>query len=302
MIKPVCGPQKKTVNTWWDKLKVWLLILAIISGIDWLLQVFGYGKVALEWFGYLWEFVFFGMSFWWAAFAAAIVTYIFGFYVFYKAWSSECKDDLPGGIQCVSGIVNEVKGEALNQILNPEHPWVNVVVKSKYWPLVNLNVDYITCSDALSPILKVVYKSSRICNIRKGSFIGAAVAGAVAVVPAAIAAAAIGCATVILCAIAILVAVLIVAAGLIIGAIYGGALGSATAQPDPASFDSGDPISAGDYISAQGPTAKNLHFSGAMVQQFNQETALLGRSANSAPYDYQEADLMIPDELEACPM
>ena len=295
----LCGPINIVVTSTWNKLLGLFGIVGIITLIITIAKLISSTKEVAGVFEQVVTFL--GVSqtvgFWlWC-----IAVYALCVYVVWALWYDDCEAAQSGTVRCASGVVNAVRGEDVNLVFNAKHPSIDVVVKSRYWPLVSVNADTIICSDAGSPILMVFFKSSRICTGKMGAAIGGTAAGIGGIIAGAIAGAAIGCATVILCVVALIVAALIVVAAVIIGAVVGGEVGAATQNEDPASYDDGNTVKVGDYVSAQGPTAINGNFDGAVVQYFNQEIALLSRSQGAAPFSCDDPDANIPDDMEACP-
>ncbi|MCW8825930.1 MAG: hypothetical protein OQK78_05845 [Gammaproteobacteria bacterium] len=301
-----CGSLKEVVKTTWDQLKglfgiVALITIAIeiigyIKGVD---KVVGVFKTVVE---------FLGVSSLGGFVIWAIIVYLVSVYVIFRLWYDNCVADQAGGVRCITGVVEAVHGEDLGALLDSEHPHIELVSRSHYWPLIELNADHIFCSDAGSPMMKIYFKSSRICSIKGGATIGAAVAGAAGVVAAAAAAAAIGCATVIFCALALLVAALIVVAAAIAGAFAGAGIAAAATDEDSAEYDDGVGIQKGDYLNAKGPSAKNMNFKGAIVQYFNNEVTLLGRSPGTSffspfhesSFSHSDPDASIPNDMDIC--
>ena len=221
--------------------------------------------------------------------------------VFFYLWWDKCIADPKGDSRCLSGVVETINGDDLGVFpFAADHPSLDLVVKSKYWPVVEANdqAKKIFCSNAGSPILKVFYKSGKVCGAALGAAVGAAIVGAAGVIAGAAAAAAIGCATVILCIFALLVAILIVAAAAIAGAWAGSAIGGAAGDEVDMSSSDGSSISVRDLIKATGPTAIYTKFEGAMIQYWNVTTELLGRTAESPSFTHEVSDNEIPDALD----
>ena len=112
------------------------------------------------------------------------------------------------------------------------HPRVDIVVKSRFWPLTTQGAGYVACSLAPpgigSPMIQTFYKSDAVCAAGVGALIGAGV-GVATTVAIAVAIGAIGCATIIFCLLALLLAAIIGAVIALVGAAAGGAIGRAAA-------------------------------------------------------------------------
>ena len=221
--------------------------------------------------------------------------------VFFYLWWDKCKADPKGDKRCLSGVVEAINGDDLGVFpFAADHPSIDLVIKSKYWPIIEANdqAKKIFCSDAGSPILKVFYKSSKVCGAALGATIGAGVAGAAGVVAGAAAAAAIGCATVILCILAIILLVIIVAAAAIAGAWAGSAIGAAAADDAAINTSEGNAIEVGDLLNCSGPTAIYTKFEGAVVQYLNESTEQMGATAESPSFSHEVPDAEIPDNMD----
>lgn len=266
---PFCGKIDDVVKSLWDNLKGLFGLIGIITFVKEIIGLKATAEESAAFFLKVIEFleVSAPVGFW----VWAIVVYLVSVYLLFRIWYDDCVGDPQGESRCVSGVVEAVREESVGLIFNADHPSIDVVIKSSYWPLLQLNAAMIKCSDAGSPILQVFYKSGRVCGAKLGAFIGGAVLGlggivagaaAGAAVAAAVAAAA-GCATVILCPLAIIIALLVIAAvvvaAVIVGAAAGGAIGAAVSEEDIPELDSGDAIRVGDYVSVQGPTARSHH-------------------------------------------
>ena len=74
----------------------------------------------------------------------------------------------------------------------------------------------------------------------------------------------------------------------------------AASEEEEPDYDDGDSILIGDYISAQGPTAKNMNYEGAIVQYFNEEVSELGESNGEPSFRHEDPDTNIPDDMDPC--
>lgn len=219
--------------------------------------------------------------------------------VFYYLWKAKC-DEPEGSSRCATGVVNAIHGEDLGVFpFAADHPNIDLVIKSKYWSLIELGaVKNIFCSGANSPVLKVFYKSPKVCGAASGAVAGSFIGGTGGVIGGAIAATAIGCATVWLCALAIFVLLVIIVAAAVAGAWAGSAIGAATAEGRAIEATDGRDINVGDYMKATGPTAIYNEFEGAMVQYFNEDTELFGRTSELPPYSHEIPDNGIPEVFD----
>lgn len=212
---------------------------------------------------------------------------------------------------CIAGVVHEIVGsfsEATEEILpfTAMHDRVDVVVKQKYWDIVESSGAYVFCTGEVAPrrseIMRVYYYDARVCGAAKGALYGT-VAGAVAgVIIAAVVIAAIGCATVILCIFALLLAALIAAVACIVGAFVGGQIGKAAASTtDPTDDATGTTLRTGDLISVTGNTQQREHDDGANVIWWESSTSLHGHVADGTPQPFSYCE--IDDQLanDACP-
>lgn len=130
---------------------------------------------------------------------------------------------------------------------------------------------------------------------------GTAIGGLGGVFGAVAAAAAIGCSTGIGCALLLLFVIFLILAGAIGGFFAGSAIAEEATDEERPETSSGA-IQVGDFVSVAGPTIRNNSYGGAVVQLFNEVTALLGRSTAASPFGHEEADSSITDELDACPL
>lgn len=298
MIEPVCGTFDESVDSLWDKLKglfglvaVYTIGKEIWSAVDTAGQTKVFFDKAINFLGvqaatgfYLW----------------AILVYAVSVYLLFRLWYDDCVASPDGVVRCISGVVEQVNDDSVGLIFNARHPSIDVVVKSAAWPLIALNADRIFCSNAGGSMLRVFFKSSRVCGAKLGALAGGAAAGLGGIVAAAAAAAAIGCASVIACIVALVVAAIIVLAAVAAGATAGGAIGAAAAEDNVPEFADGTTVAVSDLVSVEGPLAKHGNFDGAIVQYFNEEIWLLGRAPAGPSYQNSDADELIPDNMEAC--
>lgn len=298
---PVCGRQNTVVTVRQDRIMELFGIIGLIALImEVIEQVGAAGEVVREFWLFTKVMHFWGLSLPLIFVVWAVLVYLVVVFIIFMLWYEDCVAGQSGDSRCLSGVVEAISGEETGFYVDATHPHLDLVVKSTYWPVVELNPDYVYCSDAGSAVLKVFFKSSRICAVKGGAAAGAAVAGIGGIIGGAAAAAAIGCATIVLCALALIVAAVIVIAAVIVGALVGGAVADAVTEPAPPSDETGTVIAIGDFLAAQGPTVKNKNYRGAIVQYFNEEATLMGRSTASPSYTYEEPDARIPDDADVC--
>jgi hypothetical protein len=173
------------------------------------------------------------------------------------------------------------------------HDRVDVVVKCEYWPLVELNSQFVECNtDAdASPMLRCYYKTSAVCLAGLGSLIGALLAVVPGILAGVAIAATIGCVAtaVILCIIALIVALVIAAAIVLIGACLGG-LDTMTTPPNPPTASDGTVLMVGDYVTTCGGLLTSTDDDGSRVYWFVDTTIQHGKSIGSAPFSHTDPD------------
>lgn len=235
---------------------------------------------------------------------ALAVVIIIGVYTF-----DRCKKT-DGLAECVAGVVNEIVQDfstAIEEIFpfTAQHDRVDVVVKARYWDVVENGNAKVLCTDETPPrrseIMRCYYFTDRVCNAARGSVIGAGIGGAAGIFAAAAVGAAIGCATVILCVLALLVAAIVAAVAALVGALAGGQIAKA-ASDDSSPSASGTEISVGDLITVNGNMLKREEDEGANVLYWVTSSSLSGEmpaTAPSNPFSYCEVDDVFT--MDACP-
>lgn len=239
---------------------------------------------------------------WMTAAAAAGVTLV----VIASFYYNRCLSNPDGPPGCSSGVV-ESATEAFDSVANDVFPFtanhnrLDVVVKSMYWALVQLNAFFIYCGshpDA-PPLFRCYYYTKSVCAAGLGSVIGG-VAGAVGgILLGALAAAAIGCATIILCIFALLLGAIIAAAVVLAGAYIGGTAGRVLADDTDPTSSAGEAIELGHYVTTKGKLIVSGDDEGARVYWFVDDTSLHGKSTGSPPFSYTDPDMNLP--VDACP-
>lgn len=213
--------------------------------------------------------------------------------------------------ECIAGVITEIV-ESFNSVTDELLPFtamhdrVDIVVKSRFWPIVESNNAFVFCTDQETPrrseILRAYYYDSQVCQAATGAQVGA-IPGAVAgVIAAAIVAAAIGCATVYLCIIALIVAVIVAAVATLVGALIGGQVAKESTPDSSPSDGSGTALTTGNLISVHGNKLRREHDSGANVLWWVSSTTLHGQvsATVSPPYSYCEIDEEL--SMDACPL
>lgn len=239
------------------------------------------------------------------AVAGIAVIIIVGLYVADRCIRTE------GLAECVAGVVNEIVQDfstAIEEIFpfTGIHDRVDVVVKARYWDVVeDGNAKVLCTSDApprRSEIMRCYYFTERVCNAAKGSLYGAGVGAVGGVIAGAAVAAAIGCATIIFCILALIVAALVAAVAALVGALVGGQIGKAASDDDSPSAADGTQISVGDLITVTGNMLRREEDEGANVFWWVSTSSLSGRmpdSAPSNPFSYCEVDDIFT--MDSCP-
>lgn len=297
MDKPLCGSLDTVNKSLEQELKEFFGWVAIVTAIS---TAWAYLTEGSAWFEKIVSF--FGVStitgLWVAAAAVAVVVS----YAAWKSYSRTCSDQ-DGTSRCLSGVVNALHREEESVIpFRGDHPHVDLVIRSKYWNIISLNAKTVFCSetddpDTDSPVLKAFFHSDEVCAAALGAAIGATVGAAVG----AVAGVAVGGATLAACtltgpfaflcaAAALVLMALTVAIGAALGAALGGEIGRALS--DGVDFDNldGRSIEVGDFISVQGPTARNDDMKGAVVQFFVKAWAKLGAIGTTGEYSYVDAE------------
>ena len=210
------------------------------------------------------------------------------------------------GVQeCAAGVVNEIVPSFNNTVddiftFTAIHDRVDLVVKSRYWHLVQNNV-FVRCAGdpQQSPLLAAFYYSKEVCNAGTGAIIGGAVGIIPGVLLGVLAGVAIGCATVILCVLALIVAAIVAAAIVVAAAVAGGQIGKAVGGSSQPSAD-GRELAVGDYITTIGNLLNVGYLDGARGFWWVTDTTLHGRSTGVPPFSYTDPDANLnPD---ACPV
>lgn len=307
---PICGKFDETVSSTWDRLLGLFGIVGIVTIIAGIIQAY---ETALEvpgWIVAIKGFLaFFGLAL--SGYViVAIVAAIIVSYILWTLWFDDCVATQAGESRCMSGVVERINAENWGWVLMPDHPSIDLVVRTPYIVLLLLGADTVDCSDADGSILRVFFKSGRICAVRLAGAIGGTVGAVVGAVVGAIAGvalgAALGCAAtgpgILICLLVLLIVVLIVIAAAAVCALIAGAITAAATSETTPSTSPGDTIEIGDLVSAKGPTAINKNYNGQAVQYFNECCARIGQATREGPFSNSDADEFISDTADACPL
>jgi hypothetical protein len=238
--------------------------------------------------------------------AAIGVIIIVGCYAYDRCKSQD------GLAECLAGVVQKIVQDFSSTIeeifpFTAMHDRVDVVVKSKYWEVVESNQSKVFCTDEEPPrrseIIRCYYFTSRVCNAARGAVLGAGIGGVVGIIAAAAVAAAIGCATIILCLFALLVAVLIAAGLALAGALAGGQIGKAVSDNTTPETGTGSEIKVGDLITLHGNMLRRDYDEGANVFWWVKTSSLSGSMTENTPnnpYSYCEIDDIF--STDECPI
>lgn len=213
-----------------------------------------------------------------------------------------------GLAECIAGVVTGVVDSfdsALDELLpfTAMHDRVDVVVKSRYWDVVEDGQAFVFCTDHEPPkrseIMRCYFFDRRVCDAATGAQIGGAVGAVAGVIAAAAIAAAIGCATIILCIFALILAALVAAAAVLAGALVGGQIGKATSTNDAPTSSGGGTIAVGQLVTVHGNMQRREHDSAANVMWWSHSAQFHGDSMSPQPFSYCDID----DELtmDGCP-
>jgi len=302
----LCGKFDEVVSSFWDRLKELFGLLVIYSIIDAGIKAYGVPEILKSVVTFLGKLGITVSGFTVAAIAIAVLVS----YILWANWVSDCVADPDGDEQCFTGVVGAINEEELGALLFPKHPSLDLVVRSAYLQvIIAFSPAMIYCTDARGTLVKIVFKSSRVCGIRLGNAIGGtvgAVGGAIAgAVAGAALAGALGCAAAtvfyILCLLVVLlvVAVIVIAAAAA-GAVIGGAIAAAATDENSPTLSDGSSIAIGDLLSAQGTTAKNNNYEGSVAQYFNKCTSLIGRASRPGPFTNGDVDEFVSDAADSC--
>jgi hypothetical protein len=234
-----------------------------------------------------------------AAGALAVIG-LCGFYLYERCAPRQ------GDPECTAGVVCNIElafSSASTTVFpfSAQHTRVDVVVKSKYWSVVETGALAVKCnSDPLdSPILSNYYHTPQVCAAAAGALIGAIVGGAGGVAAAiAVGGAIAGACSAVppigwLCAlIALIVAAIIAAVCALVGAFVGGNFAREAAGPvlPPTANGDGFFIEPGQYLRVNGNYLAFGDDKGAIVAWWVNGSAVAGTSVVGQPFSYTDPD------------
>ncbi len=239
-----------------------------------------------------------------AALAGITMIIIIGLYVSDRCTQGE------GTTECLSGVVREIIASfnsGWDELLpfTAMHNRVDIVVKSRYWDIVEDKNAKVFCTEHPIPrrseIMRCYYFTNQVCAAAKGSLYGGIAGAAAGVIVGALVAAAIGCATIIFCLLALLVAAIVALVVVIAAALAGGQIAKAVAGSSSPTDASGMSIATGNLVSITGNMKQRDHDEKANVIYWVAVTAPHGiiSSTIALPYSYCDLDEQIP--TDACP-
>lgn len=243
-----------------------------------------------------------------AVWIGAVIGAVLACTTVFDCYRLRCLAHLDTLAACSAGVVEQVV-PAFNRVsdrifpFTAQHDRIDVVVKCLYWPLVQLDADFVQCNGdpGKSPILRGYYHNAKVCGAGFGATIGAGIGAVGGILLGALAGAAIGGATIILCLLAQLTALIVAAATAIIAAVAGGQIGRAAAGGPPSPMaDDDNTIHSGDYVTTRGGLLTSGADDGARVYWFVEHTTLHGRSTSSSPFDHTDPDANLA--IDACPL
>ena len=293
--KPFCGSQGASVD---DSLTTILAVFGALGTLIGIAEGIHMSVTAKAAFSFI---VTAPVGVWLGAVAGGVITFAVVTVFYYK----RCHEDPDRRPACSSGVVNECV-PSFNSGWDEAFPFtamhdrVDVVVKSRYWALVETNALYVKCADddCDSPIIQGFYESEEVCAAGLGSTIGGGAGLVGGIIAGAAIGAAIGCATVILCIFAVLAAFLIAAIAVLVGALLGGQIGKAAAGDSEPTAEGGTAIDLGHYVTTEGGLVTHGDVDGARVYWFVERTVLHGRSSGTPQFSYVDPDQNLP--MDAC--
>lgn len=215
-----------------------------------------------------------------------------------------------GQEECVAGVVHNLVQDfsgTLEELLpfTAMHDRIDLVVKSRYWDVVEDNNRTVHCTTEEIPrrseIMRSYYFTERVCDAARGAFIGGTVGAIGGIVAAAFVAAAIGCATIVLCVIALIVAALVAAAAVLLGALVGGQIAKERSDDSTPSYETGEVIATGHLITVRGNMLPREHDHGANVFWWVESSLLSGQVSDSVPNDpYSYCEINDEFSMDGC--
>ncbi|MEM8639185.1 MAG: hypothetical protein AAGG51_10270 [Cyanobacteria bacterium P01_G01_bin.54] len=224
--------------------------------------------------------------------AGLIGVFLIGFYAFDRCFNEQ--EELVS--VCIAGVIQEIipAFESTWHEIFPfsaMHPRVDLVVKSRYWDLVEAGGAKVFCTGEEDPrrseIIRCYYFSNQVCDAARGALIGATVGAVAGAIAGALAAAAIGCSSIVFCVLGLIIAMLIAAALTLGGAAAGGQI--AKGGKDEPTTESDQTLSIGDLITVRGDRLIREEDDSANVLWWETSTNLHGRASSSIssnPFSY----------------
>jgi hypothetical protein len=241
--------------------------------------------------------------------AAGILT----LFMFFALKPDGCIRPTPKGqAVCFSGIVEDTAdlSDAAIAVLAPfamgPSALFNVVLKSTYWFLAEKNAFWVYCSQAGSPMLPCVVRSSTACGAKVGSLIGGVAGGVAGIVLGFLAGTLLGCAVTgpfyLFCMLlALIVAAVIAAVTTYVAGMVGGWIGQAfaAAASDPVG-DAWDGLSPGAIVTVKGNWVTNSDI-GNNELFYTTGIHRTGKFPKKPPYTAAQADDTAADDCPVAP-
>ena len=296
--QPTCGSQGVSVSS---------SLSGVLSDLASVLTALGAVGTVATLLGKLGIITILGVSAAAAIWIAAVIGAILAFATVFDFYRLRCLSHPDTLAACSAGVIQQLIpafNSASDDVFpfTAQHDRVDVVVKCKYWPLVQVNAAFVECNTDpdTSPILRGYYHNAAVCAAGLGSTIGAGVGVVGGILLGALAGAAIGCATIILCLFALLIALIVAVVTVIVAAVIGGDIGRAAAggQPGPTA-DDGNTLHSGDYVTTKGGLLTSGDDDGSRIYWFVDHTTLHGHSTESSPFDHTDPDTNLT--MDACP-
>jgi hypothetical protein len=214
--------------------------------------------------------------------------------------------------ECVAGVVNSIVESFSDGFQNlfpftAMHDRAEIVVKSRFWDILESSGAFVQCTDAPTPqrseIMRCYFFSADVCAAETGAVVGSVIGAVGGVIAAAAIAAAIGCATIVLCIFALILAFVVAVVAALVGALIAGQIGRATAADSHPADDSGTSLMTGDLVSVNGQRSRRQYDDGAWVMWFARSITMHGHVTDgitSNPFSYCDIDDELP--ADSCPL
>ncbi len=204
--------------------------------------------------------------------------------------------------QCVAGVVTGLVA-SFSETRDDWLPWqamhdrIDIVVKSFFWQVVESDNAFVFCTGEQPPrrseIMRCYFFEQRVCDAATGAAAGAAVGAVVGILAAAAIAAAM-CITIVLCIFGLILAAIVAAGAVLGGAAIGGQIAKANSENEDPAADTGQVLSVGHLVTANGPMEARGYDDGANVIYWANSAQFHGMSMSPQPFSYCE----INDEFE----